>query len=418
MKKSMLALAVLGAFAGAAQAQSSVTIYGIVDTGVTYTNRAVDSTGTNTGSKFGVNSGILSGSRIGFKGNEDLGGGLKAVFQLESGFSNDNGQLQGNDAATASNLFRRKSVVGLAGDFGTVLVGRQADYAFEQGAITSVGDFGGITSNVGTGLSRLQGTRTNNSVRYDTNVYSGFMGSAIYGFGEQAGSNAAGQAFGAALAYANGPLNLSASYYQSKNAAGSTSNSSASDTSLIQQVSGTGALTSNSAYINSNVGTALRTFTLAAKYNLGNANVYGNWSRVKQPGAVAQGTAANFSATTAFSSSTTGATGFVIGGGNNSQADLYEIGGNYALSPSLKLMAAIEYSKLTFVGANTQGKLTQYNIGADYMLSKRTDVYTALSFLNASNTYNPGIGAGSIGASAAGRDNGQAALSVGVRHTF
>ncbi len=126
MKKSLLALAVLGAFAGAAQAQSSVTIYGIVDTGITYTSKVA--TGTGTGSKFAVNSGNIQGSRIGFKGVEDLGGGLSAVFQLETGFTNDNGGLQGSDAVTSSNLFRRKSVVGLSGGFGTVLLGRQTDF--------------------------------------------------------------------------------------------------------------------------------------------------------------------------------------------------------------------------------------------------------------------------------------------------
>ena len=99
MKKSLLALAVLGAFAGAAQAQSSVTIYGIVDTGITYTSKVGSVAGTPaataTGSRFGLNSDILQGSRIGFKGVEDLGGGLSAVFNLETGFQNDTGAMQG-----------------------------------------------------------------------------------------------------------------------------------------------------------------------------------------------------------------------------------------------------------------------------------------------------------------------------------
>lgn len=75
MKKSLLALAVLGAFAGAAQAQSSVTIYGIVDTGIAYSSKVgyTDANGNAaTGSKFGINSGVIQGSRIGFKGVEDL----------------------------------------------------------------------------------------------------------------------------------------------------------------------------------------------------------------------------------------------------------------------------------------------------------------------------------------------------------
>lgn len=113
MKKSLLALAVLGAFAGAAQAQSSVSIYGIIDTGVVYQSKVATTNG-GTGSKFGLNSGVIQGSRIGFKGVENLGGGLSAVFNLETGFNNDTGALQGSDAVSGSNLFRRKSVVGLA----------------------------------------------------------------------------------------------------------------------------------------------------------------------------------------------------------------------------------------------------------------------------------------------------------------
>jgi predicted porin len=110
MKKSLLALAVLGAFAGAAQAQSSVTIYGIVDTGLAYTSKVSTLLYRHTGSKFGVNSGVIQGSRIGFKGVEDLGGGLSALFQLETGFNNDNGALNGQDGTTGTtNLFRRKS---------------------------------------------------------------------------------------------------------------------------------------------------------------------------------------------------------------------------------------------------------------------------------------------------------------------
>src|SRR5450830_2157723 len=232
MKKSLLALAVLGAFAGAAQAQSSVTIYGIVDTGITYTSKAQTTntptqTGINTGSKFAVNSGVIQGSRIGFKGVEDLGGGLNAVFQLETGFNNDNGALNGQDSATSNNLFRRKSVVGLAGGFGSVLLGRQTDYADTISAYTAVNDFGGVTQNSGSALNRLQGTRTQNSVSYTTANLSGFTGNLIYGFGEQAGSVSSGQAFGLAGKYDNGPLGLGINYYQAK--AGSTP----SDTSLL-----------------------------------------------------------------------------------------------------------------------------------------------------------------------------------------
>ncbi|MGC8020727.1 porin, partial [Salmonella enterica] len=80
---------------------------------------------------------------IGFKGVEDLGGGLSAVLNLETGFKNDTGAL--DDSKTTNTLFRRKSVVGLAGGFGTVLLGRQTDFADSISYLTSVADFGFMT---------------------------------------------------------------------------------------------------------------------------------------------------------------------------------------------------------------------------------------------------------------------------------
>jgi len=423
MKKSLLALAVLGAFAGAAQAQSSVTIYGIVDTGVVYTSK-VQTTGTNTGSKFGLNSGIVQGSRIGFKGVEDLGGGLNAVFQLETGFTNDNGGLQGSDAVTGSNLFRRKSVVGLAGGFGSVLVGRQTDFADTISAYTAVNDFGGVTGQSGSNLNRLQGVRTNNSISYTTANLSGFTGNLMYGFGETAGKTSAGQSFGFGVKYDNGPLGLGANYYQSK--AGSTP----SDTALIQGVapSSTASLTSAGQYaaatvINAaNVGnTAQKVFNLVGSYQFGPARVYANWSRVKQD----LNTATNVSglnSTTALVGGVATVTLVPLSAANRTtaatlanskKADMYEIGTAYSLTPSLKLLGAVQYTTASFDGLNGKGKLTQYNIGADYWLSKRTDLYAFVSNLRAKDMKNPGVFGDTTGS-----DSSQTALAVGIRHKF
>ena len=389
MKKSLIALAVLGAIAGAAQAQSSVTIYGIVDTGVTYTNKALNTTTGKTGSKFAVNSGIVQGSRLGFKGVEDLGGGLKAVFQLEAGFANDTGALQGDKGAT--NLFRRKSVVGLSSDaFGTVLLGRQTDIFDDVSQWTSVQDFGGVTGAVGHNLDRLEGVRTQNSIRYNTTNLSGFTASAIYGFGETAGQTTAGQSFGLGGQYANGPLGLYAAYYQSKKGA------TPSDTSL----------TNGTVFTAGNPGdTALKVFGLGASYQVGPARLYGNWSRVKQPLATASGaTAAN----------PTPLGTFGIGSINNSKADIFELGTNYSLTAPLHLLASVQYSKLTFVDANSaKGKLTQFNLGTDYFLSKRTDLYAFASYLRAKNAVNPGVEGDTTGS-----NNNQTAVTVGIRHKF
>ncbi|WP_175626920.1 MULTISPECIES: porin [Oxalobacteraceae] len=212
MKKSLLALAVLGAFAGAASAQSSVTVYGIVDLGFASTDTgAAGNSRTN-----GINSGGQSASRIGFKGTEDLGNGLKALFQLEATIAADTGSSF--TAATGnSGGFNRFATVGLqSATFGTVLLGRQTSVvkdAYDQ--IDPFGDGGtvGAISNIffnGT-LSGDLG-RISNSVKYTSNSYSGFKANAAYGFGEVAGSTSANSNYGLGLGYANGPLNVQYAY--------------------------------------------------------------------------------------------------------------------------------------------------------------------------------------------------------------
>jgi len=391
MKKSLIALAVLGAIAGAAQAQSSVTIYGIVDTGIVYTSKVFNASTGTTGSKFSVNSGVIQGSRLGFKGVEDLGGGLKALFQLEAGFSNDTGALQGDKGST--NLFRRKSVVGLGGNFGSVLLGRQTDILDDVSQWTSVQDFGGVTGSVGHNLDRLEGTRTNNSIRYNTPDLSGFTGSAIYGFGEAAGQTSNGQSFGLGGQYANGPLGLFAAYYQSKKG------TTPSDVSLTNNAP---------AFAGAAGDTALKTFSLGASYQAGPARLYGNWSRVKQPLATA------VTATTPLVTSGLQPNVFIIGGINNNKADIFELGVNYAVTAPLHLLASVQHSRLTFVDAgSSKGKLTQVNLGTDYFLSKRTDLYAFVSNLRAKNTFNPGV----FGDSTL-NDNNQTSVAVGIRHKF
>lgn len=390
MKKSLLALAVLGAFAGAAQAQSSVTIYGIIDTGVAYTSKAINATGTGTGSKFSVNSGVIQGSRLGFKGAEDLGGGLSAVFNLETGFTNDNGGLQGGDAVTSSNLFRRKSNVGLSGGFGTVLLGRQTDFSDVISAYTSVQDFGGFTGAVGHNIDRLEGTRTNNSISYTTANLSGFTGNLLYGFGEQAGQTSNGQSFGVAGKYENGPLGLGINYYQSKQG------KTPSDVSLIPTTIGATLVDPTTSG-----NTALKVLNVVASYQFGPARVYGNYSRVKQdlntatPASIATSTLAT-----------------------SNKLDIYELGTAWSLTPSLKLLGAVTHTRADFNSAS-KGKLTQISLGTDYWLSKRTDLYAFLANTRASDMANSGVFGDATGnATLGGADSSQTAVVVGIRHKF
>ncbi len=129
MKKSLFALAALGLLAGAARAQTSVTLYGVIDGSVEYVNRVASAAATPTqgGSRFGMPSvGGLSASRWGLRGVEDLGAGNKALFVLESGFQWDTGALQ------SAPLFNRQSYIGLQnGDYGKVTFGRQYTSFFD-----------------------------------------------------------------------------------------------------------------------------------------------------------------------------------------------------------------------------------------------------------------------------------------------
>jgi len=214
MKKSLIALSVLAAISGAAQAQSNVTIYGLVD-------MAFQAESNGAGKKYAIDSGEQSGSRLGFKGTEDLGGGLKAIFDLEAGILADSGASQGGLT------FGRQSWVGLTGDFGTVKAGRQytpqfyffdAVDPFDLG-FTS-GHAGASTSTGGVfGFLSASAWRVNNSVSYQTNDISGFSAMALYGAGEVAGNTSAGRSIGLSGQYAAGPVYVGAVYYKQNDAA-------------------------------------------------------------------------------------------------------------------------------------------------------------------------------------------------------
>lgn len=207
MKKSLLALAVLGAFAGAASAQSSVTLYGKLDQAV---GKDVGKTDKE------VRDG--SGSRVGFRGVEDLGGGLKALFQFEHRFTPDTG------AANAT-FWQGLSTVGLGGSFGTVNIGRQYTAAFSlaQNVIDpfvgdSIGNLRGysLTGSVATvraggtaASSAFSGAGSNggNTVRYD-----GSFGGLKVAADISEPSTGPDRPYSVAAQYAAGPFMVAASY--------------------------------------------------------------------------------------------------------------------------------------------------------------------------------------------------------------
>jgi len=199
MKKNLIALAVLAA-AGAASAQSSVTLYGRVDAGIGSFKDGVAGDGVT---RTKLQSNVLNNSLWGFKGTEDLGNGLKANFVLESGMNMDDGT-----ASVAGQTFNRKATVGLSGNFGAVELGRNyTAYDSLRGATNNTADTNmAVTGDVWK-VGGDYNLRTNNSVRFDSANYSGFSGAVAYAFGEnKAAGLDATDTLSLHVKYANGPL--------------------------------------------------------------------------------------------------------------------------------------------------------------------------------------------------------------------
>jgi len=186
MQKKLIALAVASVASGAAFAQTNVTMYGIADAGYVYSSgdAARNVGGSNEFS--GIQSGLLSGSRLGFRGEEALGNGLKAVFTLEYSLNIDNNSGVGNTGG----LNARQQFVGLAGNFGQVALGRQYSPGYQAtanndpagGALFEPQSY--MTAQAGNTITPNSAARWDNAISYTTPNWGGFTGKAIYSFGE------------------------------------------------------------------------------------------------------------------------------------------------------------------------------------------------------------------------------------------
>lgn len=247
MQKKLIALAVAGLASTAAFAQTNVTIYGVVDAGYVYGTG--DRAGTSNGKMnfSGVQSGLAAGSRIGFRGEEGLGNGLKAVFTAEYALDIDGNNGIGTAGNSTDTLRARQTWVGLSHDkLGTVTLGRQYSPGFGAagrndafGSSTGIGSMARLQQ---VGFNTINGTnggRVDNSIAYRSPTWAGFTVSAITGFGENAQnstnvqtgaapttnagagvSSGDNQLYGAGLNYANGPLNLDVVYQTRQGVAG------------------------------------------------------------------------------------------------------------------------------------------------------------------------------------------------------
>jgi predicted porin len=216
MKKTLLAAALLAGFAGVAQAETSVTLYGILDTGIGY--QKIKGNGISDQSKFGMMNGVQNGSRWGLRGSEDLGDGLRAVFTIESGFNSGDG-----NSAQGGRLFGRQATIGLASNsWGQLDFGRQTNVASKFfGSIDPFAEGFGL-ANIGTSFSSANTTRYDNMVLYQSPSFGGFQVGVGYSFniddqdddetGYNTNNNQRGITTG--LRYVNGPLNLAAAYDQ------------------------------------------------------------------------------------------------------------------------------------------------------------------------------------------------------------
>jgi predicted porin len=206
VKKSIFTVAILGAVSGLAQAQTSVTVYGSIDNGI----RNLTNADANGDSKVSMGSlGAYNANRLGFKGVEDLGGGLNAHFMLESGFNGGTGALDNANSA----LFNRTASVGIGGAYGAVDLGRQYTVPFKVMLPYDPLRFKFIYIALETPATA--GVRNNNDVQY-TGTFGAVTARAEYAAGEVAGSVTNGSTEAVGLSYNQGPLYLGTAYTQKK----------------------------------------------------------------------------------------------------------------------------------------------------------------------------------------------------------
>ncbi|WP_086969763.1 porin [Caballeronia glebae] len=343
-------------------AQSSVQLYGELDAGIAYTN--------NVGgqSKYRLTSGTIDGSYWGLQGTEDLGGGARAIFRLERGFS----------VATGEGLNDHPMYVGIGSDtLGTITFGHQYDSIHDYfQSFTLTGNTGGtafahVLDNDNANNSFL----ASNSVKYTSASYGGLSFGGLYAFSNQAGGFSDNRAYSVGASYSAGSFNAGAAYLHN-NGRGNTT-SGAYDSLALP---GPG----NSIF-NANV-QQQNTFGVGMSYEIGEFTLSGAFSRAINSGV------------------TDADTGDLM---PSLALNNYEINGIYKLTPAIQLSGMYVY---------TNGGGAHWHEGAlqvDYLLSKRTDVYLESVYQRASsgapaviNTNDPSSG------------RNQLMLSTGIRHRF
>ncbi|SAL68653.1 outer membrane protein (porin) [Caballeronia udeis] len=389
MKKTVVLFALAATLPALAHAQGSVTLYGIADVGINWTSNAGGS------HLISMTDGVSRANRLGFKGAEDLGDGLKAVFVLENGFTLVNGTL-----GQGGRMFGRQAFVGLSSDkYGSVTLGRQYDSVvdmMQQYSAFAVIPGGYLLFRPADIDNFGDSHRVNNAIKY-TNTLGPVSVTGLYSLGGVAGQFSQNQIWSLGASYSGAGLGLAASYLNVRNP----------NTSFFSDTSSS-ALTGNvpspvySGYASAHT---YEVIGLAAQYVLGSLTVGTTYSNVRfdDLGNLSSGpNALHYSGTAVFNS--------------------IDIHMGYRFTPSLSVGVAYNYTHNGGASTASASRGATYNElmgGADYLLSKRTDVYVMGVWQRASGTDSSGKPAvADIGLGAVSGSNTQSLVRIGLTHKF
>ncbi|WP_168794140.1 porin [Paraburkholderia aromaticivorans] len=400
MKKTLLTVCLAATFPAAVHAQSAVTLYGIIDEGLSYTSNAatINSNGSVSGhSAVRLLSGVMQQSRWGLRGSEDLGGGMKAIFMLENGFDASTGKF-----GQGGLLFGKKAWVGLSSAFGTVTLGRQYDTNVDILGPFEVGDqWGGYMAAHPGDLDNINNTNsTNNSIKFTSNTYGGLTVEALYSLGGMAGNFSRNRIWSVSAGYVNGPLALGVGYLDVANPNTSFFGSTGSPAATVNGVPGSNMV----------------------------SPVYSGYASAKSMHVIGAGASYLFGAATfgaTYSNTSFRDLGDLSSGPNpaglsgNATLNNAEVNFKYQITPDLLCGLAYDYTKGSSVKGMTGASYHQFASGIDYFLSKRTDVYLIGVYQKALGTDSTGKEAvAAINGPSASADDKQVVVRVGMRHKF
>ncbi|WP_321806967.1 porin [Burkholderia sp. BCC1993] len=348
MNKWMLAAGLSVMATGVAHAQSSVTLFGLIDEGFNYTN--------NVGGHplYAASSGDVQGSRWGMRGSEDLGGGLAAIFKLESGFNVNNGRLGQQGRA-----FGRQAYVGVSSkDYGSLTLGRQYDSVTDYlTSLTANGSWGGgMLSHPYDNDNTDDTFRLSNAVKYASVDYNGFSFGGMYAFSNDT-SFGLNRAVSAGVQYSNGSLTIAAAFLDilHPNANGSGA------VSIGPNGSGDGSWTAD----------RQRIWGAGINYVAGSATFGFAYTRT------------NLSRPTDTQYATL-APATALGSASMLKFNNYELNVKYQITPAFFVGGMYTYTEMTYsgsTGGTAKPKYHQFGLMADYNLSKRTDLYVQAAYV-------------------------------------